>query len=126
MKRLLQVGPDQPDDIRTRLIEALREAVDAVPEVIRRLKDALPRLTRNAGAGCKRARYRRARNASTSCDVGGCYKGTTHPLFAHGVPLLHTCASNPMPLCTRVQHYDLKGMAVQALPTSPAPCRQPV
>src|SRR6266581_1303214 len=22
--------------------------------------------------------------------------------------LLHTCASNPMPFCTRVQHYDLR------------------
>src|SRR6266700_5416805 len=106
MKRLLQVGPDQPDDIRTRLIEALREPVDAIAKVIRRAQDALAYFARDAGARRESARYRRAGDARTSRDVGRGHKGPAQGLPAHSRVLpfparvcnrsylyLHTCAS---------------------------------
>ncbi|MEO5771331.1 MAG: hypothetical protein ABIQ29_04615 [Burkholderiaceae bacterium] len=56
MKRLLQIGADQPDHVRARMDQALRNPVDAITQVFGGMKDALAGLARYARPGSEGTR----------------------------------------------------------------------
>ena len=104
MKRLLEIGAHQADQVRAGIDQALRQAVDAIPEVVGRAQNALARLGRNARARRESARHRRTGNAGAPRDVRCGDECSTRRFLAHLElrVLQYACIILPR-RCTRVQ-----------------------